>query len=130
MTGSSRMEARLSRIESRLDRVAHDVDVLKTDVSALKTDVSVLKTDVSVLKTDVSRLADGFEDSKELSRIRFEHVDGNFKVVAERFQGLSEQMERGFAAARRERQEDMAFLRQVLDNHEHRITALERPSHQ
>jgi hypothetical protein len=98
-----------------------DVSVLKTDVAVLKADVVVLKSDVAVLKSDVSQL-------KNDTKIRFEHVEGRFNVMAESIASFREQMHRRFDEAETARKADRQMFYDILGNHEVRIRGLEGAS--
>jgi chromosome segregation ATPase len=143
------MKAQLARMEKRLDEMAQvvgvlttdvstlksdvttlksDVTTLKSDVSVLKTDVAVLKADVVVLKSDVAVLKSDVSQLKNDTKIRFEHVEGRFNVMAESIASFREQMHRRFDEAETARKADRQMFYDILGNHEVRIRGLEGAS--
>jgi len=126
------LEQRVSVVQADVAVLQSDVSVLKNDVHVLKEDVSVLKGDVSVLKSDVSDLKGELREFRHAGKIQFENVDKGFKQVAEQYVSLGERMDRRFDAMERRQATDMAFIKQVLADHEGRIRGLEdapgRPS--
>jgi len=129
------MEAQLARMETRLDEMTQvvgalttDVSTLKSDVTTLKSDVSVLKTDVAVLKADVVVLKSDVAQLKNDTKIRFEHVDERFNVMAESIASFREQMDRRFDEAEAARKADRQMFYDILGNHEVRIRGLEDAS--
>ena len=109
-------------------RVATDVSALKSDVSTLKSDVTTLKSDVAVLKTDVAVLKVDVSQLKNDTKVRFEHVDERFNVMAESIASFREQMDRRFDEAEKARKVDRQTFLDVLGNHERRIRDLEGAS--
>ncbi len=91
------MVEQLNRVEDRLDVLEHRVAQVQTDL----------------------------HDFQHWMKLQFERVDRRFDLVAEQFQSLTEQMDRRFDAFERRQAADMAFLKQVLTNHEGRLRSLE-----
>lgn len=87
------MAEHLIRVESRLDVLEHRVAQVQSDL----------------------------HDFQHWMTLQFEHVDHRFDLVAEQFQSLTEHMDRRFDVIERRQAEDMAFLKQVLTNHEGRL---------
>ena len=110
-------------IESTVGTMEGDLSALKTDVAVLKTDVAVLKTDVGVLKTDVGVLkVDVKELRADLSRLEVK-VDANEDASCRRDAQILKTMELEVVRPLAELRD---FVKRVADNHEVRITALER----
>ena len=88
----------------QLNRVEEHLDVLEQRVAQVQTDL---------------------HDFQHWMKLQFEHVAHRFDLVAEQFQSLTEHMDRRFDALERRQAADMAFLKQVLTNHEGRLRSLE-----
>jgi FtsZ-binding cell division protein ZapB len=106
-------EERFNRLETKLDGVVADVAVLKTDVAELKTDVAVLKTDVRGLKADQTSM-----EERLVAQMRMLHED-----TIDRLRTISEAQDAARELARERANRHFSL---VLDNHEHRLTALEK----
>lgn len=88
----------------QLNRVEERLDVLDQRVAQVQTDLREFKNAV---------------------KIQFEHVDHRFDLVAEQFESMRDEMGRRFDGIERRQAADMAFLKQVLTNHEGRLRTLE-----
>jgi hypothetical protein len=93
-------EERFIRIETKLDGVVSDVAVLKADVSELK-----------VGQTSM--------EERLVAQMRMLHED-----TIDRLRKISEAQDKAHDLAR---ERDSRYFMRILDNHEHRITALENP---
>lgn len=80
---------------------------------------------LDALEQRMAQLQTDLHDFQHAVKIQFEHVDHRFDLVSEQFQSLTEHMDRRFDAIERRQAADMAFLKQVLTNHEGRLRSLE-----
>ena len=105
---------RMAAVETRLDTIGQDLSTLKGDVQVLKDDVQVLKDDVRGL------------------RVLYEHHDTQIQRIAEVQVQHGQKLEEHGTLLRAIRKEvaplgDLRdFVRQVVENHENRISALEK----
>lgn len=142
-------DERLANIETKLDQlIAGPVLRLETDVQALKAHVQSLQTgqgrleaDVSSLTvgqeclgTDVSSLKVGLADTRTEMRLLHESTKAEIRVVAEGLAAHREETRRGFDKVLTRMAELLAPVTaavahhsNVLDDHEHRLRAVEEP---
>jgi archaellum component FlaC len=119
---------RMEAVEQRLDAMNGDLQVLKDDVRVLKEDVGGLKEDVQILRQDVGTLKN---DVNGL-RVLYEHHDEQIQKIAEVQAHHGRQLdEHGQLLQEIKVQlEPLAdirdFIRRIADNHEHRLSALEK----
>jgi archaellum component FlaC len=107
---------RMTAVEKRLDAMGEDVRVLKDDVRELKSDVRELKDDVRGL------------------RALYEHHDSQIRTIAE-VQAHHGQLLENHGQLLREIKQELVplrdlhdFVRRIADDHERRITLLEKHS--
>jgi archaellum component FlaC len=119
---------RMTSFERRLDAVGEDVRVLKDDVRGLKDDVRGLKDDVQGLKDDVRVLK---TDVHQI-RVLYEHHDTQIQTIAE-VQAHHGRLLEEHGTLLREIKQELAplgdlrdFVRRIADNHERRLSALEK----
>ena len=110
---------RLGRIEDGMGTLAHAVGVLKQDVSVLKQDVGGLKQDVGGLKQDVS-------DIRSVNH----RIVSTLIRLEEKVDDMGERMAtKDDLRLIQSRLDDFTVIshQKRLDDHELRITRLERP---
>ena len=104
-------------------RMVDNLDVLNTDVAVLKSDVAVLKSDVALLKSDVA-------DVKLQGRTNTQAINQLF--LEQRRQGVMMEEMRSdvkkmleIVAPSKMREEQFDQMEHKVDQHDHRIAALE-----
>jgi archaellum component FlaC len=123
-----KVETRLEKVEDQVSGLRIDVKGLRTDVTGLRTDVTSLQTDVAGLRTDVTGLTDRvgtIDESVQKLRILEEENSRQIRLVAE------VQLHHGTVLDKLAKDIEPLkvlpdLLRTVVENHERRITALER----
>ena len=100
------INGRLDGLEAGQKALASDVKELGRDVTQLRSDVTELRSDVTELRTGVTALSVG----QHKLEVRFEDRHQVVLAIADGLHLLGEQMERGFAEARRENRETNAKL--------------------
>ena len=107
------INGRLDGLEAGQKALASDVKELGRDVTQLRSDVTELRSDVTELRSDVTELRTGVTALSVLQHkleVRFEDRHQVVLAIADGLHLLGEQMERGFAEARRENRETNAKL--------------------
>ena len=120
----------ICRMADNLDVLNTDVAVLKGDVAVLKGDVAVLKSDVAVLKSDVAVLKSDVADVKLQGRTNTHAINELF--LEQRRQGVMLEDMRSdikkmleIVAPSKMREEQFDQMELKVDQHDHRIAALE-----
>lgn len=119
--------------KSDINMLKTDVNTLKTDVNILKTDVKGLKTDVNILKTDVKGIKDDIKALEIRNNIKMDALkieigdeirqyhDKTMTKLDDIVKELEEMREDRILGAHQ-----TSELRKNVDDHEKRITSLEK----
>lgn len=138
-----RVKCDVEQVKSDVEQVKSDVEQVKSDVEQVKSDVEQVKSDVERVKSDVEKLksdvvdvrANGKEMAKTIVRLETK-VDRGFERLSDEMRAGFRSMRAildGFAGeidtTRRHRtlqDKTVRDLAERLDNHELRVTRLER----
>ena len=120
------MDGGFAEVRADITEVKADIVVMKADIAELKADVVEIKEDIVLMKADIVTLDKRVTSEGITTRRHFdvvaEGLRSDMKLIAEAAMATANALERSTAEMRSEH----ATFISVLENHEIRLTALER----